>query len=175
MHLKNTYQNYGLISKLIHLVIAILIIGMLSIGFFMSDIGHIAVRIHKLTGLFILILGIFMVRWTFTNLKPAYPVTMARWAQIFAKVTQYSLILLILLMPLSGWIFSTAGGKPPHLYGLSLTMPGIPISPTIKAFFKESHKVMAWILIALVSVHILAALKHWLWDKDGIMQRMWKF
>ena len=176
MTLRNTYQSYGLISKSLHAIIAVLIIGMLSISFFMSDIGiHSIYTLHKLTGLLILSLGTLMIIWELVNQKPAYPVTMARWEQILATSVHHLLLLLIIIMPLSGWIFSTAGGKPPTLLGIPLAMPGISLSITVKSFFKDTHKIMAWIILALVSFHVLAALKHWLFNKDGIIQRMWSF
>lgn len=173
MSIKNTYQDYGMVSKLLHLLIAIAVICMLSVGFFMDDIGIKAVYlIHKFTGLCILTLAILMIFWKSINPKPAYPITMPRWQQILAKSVQHSLLLLIILMPLSGWIFSTAAGKPPVFFGTQLPMPFIPLSHNIKEFFAETHKIIAWIIIGFVSIHVLGAMKHWFIDKDGIVQRM---
>ena len=176
MSLRNTYQSYGLISKLLHAIIALLVICMLSVSFFMSDIGISNIyTIHKLTGLSILSFAIIMLVWELFNPKPAYPITMARWEQILAKSVHHCLLLLIILMPMSGWIFSTAAGKPPMLINITLPFPGIAHSQTVIHLFKDAHKVIAWIIIGLLSLHILVALKHWLLNKDGIMQRMWSF
>ena len=52
-------------------------------------------------------------------------------------------------------------------------MPFIPQSHGLKEFFGQTHSVLAWIILAFVSIHALGAIKHWIIDKDGIMQRMW--
>jgi len=176
MSLKNTYQDYGAISKLLHLLVALSVIGMLVIGFFMDDIKFIVPNvgaIHKVTGLIVLSLAGLMILWETFNQKPAYPITMPRWQQILAKTIQHSLLLLIILMPLSGWIMATAAGKPPAILGFALPMPFIPQSHGLKEFFGQTHSVLAWIILAFVSIHALGAIKHWIIDKDGIMQRMW--
>lgn len=173
MSIKNTYQDYGVISKILHLLIAISVVGMLACGFFMDDIGLKQVfLIHKFTGLVVLTLAILMIIWEMFNQKPAYPVTMPKWQQILAKAVQHSLLLLVVLMPLSGWIMATAAGKPPEFFGTQLPMPFIPLNHGVKEFFEEIHKILAWVILAFLSLHVLGAIKHWLIDKDGVVQRM---
>lgn len=173
MNFKNTYQEYGIITKCLHLLVAILVIGMLTVGFLLSTIGSpIVYNLHKLTGLFVLLLSIVMMIWVILNQKPAYPITMPHWQRILAKSVQHTMLLLIFLMPLSGWIFTTAAGKAPRIFNITLALPGIPQNHSIVAFFLQCHIIIAFLLITFLSIHTIGALKHLLINRDGVFQRM---
>lgn len=176
MQFKNTYQNFGIVAKLLHGLIAITAIAMLSVGFFMSDFNNGTIYvIHKFTGLLLLCLVLLLVIWKSFNPKPAYPVTLSRLEQILAIAVQHSLLLLMVLMPMAGWLFTTAAGKPPQIGHWALPLPGVPLSPLLVRIGKTIHYYCAWLLIVFISIHSLAAFKHWFFNKDGIMQRMWWF
>lgn len=171
---KNSYQQFGTLTKFAHGLLAIVIIAMLIVGCYMGEWGIPVIgQLHKCVGLGVLLLAIFFIIWYFINERPAYPVTMPCWEQIAAKISHLSLLLAVLIMPLAGWLMSTAAGKPPQILGLALPMPGIPLSTPLRILGKETHYYVAWILVVLVSIHSLAALKHCFIDKDNILQRMW--
>jgi len=76
-------------------------------------------------------------------------------------------------MPISGWLMSTAAGHVPTLYGtFEIPFPGIAKSKSLMEVMALTHYVISWCIIALVSIHILAALKHHFVDKDTILKRM---
>ncbi|MDQ2994617.1 MAG: cytochrome b/b6 domain-containing protein, partial [Pseudomonadota bacterium] len=80
------------------------------------------------------------------------------------------------VMIASGWAKSTSSGYTPNFYGLfELPMPFIPVSDTIKDYAKEVHLTTVWIIIGLISAHILAALHHHFIDKDNVLRRMLPF
>ncbi len=100
--LKNTPKQYGSITKIFHWTIALLIIGMLCLGFFMS--GPI-VNVHKLVGLLILVLVAARLIWKLFNPQPTLPETVSHLEKIAARSVQGLLYLCMFGMPLSGWVW----------------------------------------------------------------------
>ena len=152
--------------------------GMIIAGFLMGDIGDKALKgqvymLHKSTGISILILMLFRAAWTLNNTKPALPNGSAVWERI-AELSLHGLLYVILIvMPLTGWIFSTAAGHAPHFFGLfSMPLPGIPESKALAKQASNLHEIIAWIIIVLVGTHIAAALKHHFVNKNNVLTRM---
>lgn len=175
MSLRNSAEEYGSVAKFFHWVIAILIICMLIFGFFLEDIpkayAALAYNVHKLTGLVIFLLVVLRLLWAVGNPKPLPPYSMPVWQKSAEHLVHYGLYLSILAMPLAGWIGSAAAGRPPHLGGLSINLP-ITQSKDIASTSFTVHNTLAIVIIALVSVHILAALYHHFIKKDNILRRM---
>ena len=168
--LKNTKTLYGSVSQFFHWLVALLIIGMLIFGYLMT--GHSQVNIHKWIGLFILTLATCRLIWTVSNIRPNLPGNNPKWDTISARVTQVLLYVCMFGMPLSGWAMATAFGKPPHLYGDSFPMPGIYMNEDIGSFYASIHNTTAIILASLVSLHVLGAFKHFIIDKDNVLESM---
>ena len=174
--LKNSLSNYGSVTKILHWLIFILIIGMLCLGFLMGGISDKALRgevinIHKLIGLSILVLMLFRLFWALINLKPALPLGTPPWQKLAERIVQYSIYAALIAMPLSGWIMSVAAGYFPHLFGLEFGLP-IPKSKAIDDMADNVHVYLAYVIIALISIHVLAALYHFFIKKDDVLQRM---
>ncbi len=178
MSAKNTKYSYGSVTKFLHWLIFFLVLGMLLAGFFMDDIGDKAIKgqvvmMHKLIGMTILMLMIFRLFWAFMNPKPQLPNGSQRWERIAEHVGHGLLYLLLIVMPLSGWLMSSAAGKPPTFFNLfAMPMPGVVGNDTLKHLGGTLHEVFAWAIIAIVGLHILAALKHHFVEKDNILLRM---
>jgi cytochrome b561 len=96
------------------------------------------------------------------------------WQRKLAAAMHHTLLLFAFIMPLTGWYFTTAGGKPPQFFSLSLPMPWVIAGahPALRADIKQIHFFVAYCFIALVLLHTLAALKHHFIDKDSILKRM---
>ena len=176
--IKNTKQQFGSVAKWLHWLTAILIITLLTVGFFMDEIGDKALKgqvynLHKSFGLTLLLLGLVRITWASMNVKPGYSIKTPMWQQNAAKALHYLLYGLIIAMPISGWIMSTAAGHAPNFFGLMvLPFPGIPESKPLMEFFAEIHEFLAWAIIVSVAVHIAAALKHHFVEKDDVLIRM---
>ena len=177
---RNTATGFGLISRVLHGLIATLVIIMLAVGTIMGDLANKDLKgqiffLHKSTGLVVLSLGILFIIWSLFNTKPGYPSNMSVLQRKIAKSVHGLLYLLLLAMPFSGWIMSTAAGKSPTFYGLFVVpLPGIPQSKPLASFFAELHEIFAWSLFALICLHVLGALKHHFIDKDNILVRMYR-
>ncbi|HSW70610.1 MAG TPA: cytochrome b [Gammaproteobacteria bacterium] len=173
--LSNTGSVYGPLSKFFHWVIAVLVILMLSITYFLDDLPNqalkgLAFNIHKLTGLTILALMVLRLSWTLCNRKPSLPHT-ALWERCAEQLVHWSFYLLLFLMPLAGWIGSVAGGRPPRLGNYSLNLP-LAKNEHLSNLSFSVHNTVAIIIITLISLHVLAALFHHFIKKDSVLRRM---
>lgn len=175
MSLRNTATTYGSIAKFFHWTIFILVFFMIIFGFFLEDMPDdwqpVTYNIHKLTGLLVLSLMVLRLLWALTNPKPALPFDTLPWQRVAERLTHGLLYFSLIMMPLVGWIGSSAAGKPPHLGDLSLGLPITADKPFIKLMF-TLHEFIAYAIIALVSIHVLAALYHHFIKRDGILLRM---
>ena len=169
-------SNYSTGSKVFHWLIAVIVICMLSGSFFLEDIPKAfqgtAYMIHKSLGLTVLFLMIARFFWIQYRGKPALPATVPAWQKIMSRFVQYSLYLFLIVMAFCGWIMSVAAERIPSFFGL-FNLP-LPINPskTLAEFMDQSHKTIAWILIAFVVLHIAGAIKHHFIDKDNVLRRM---
>ena len=167
---KNTKAHFGSVSKFFHWIIALLILCMLPLGYLMS--GHTLMTVHKLTGLFILTLAACRLIWLLWNPQPRLPASVPRLEKIIARAVEGLLYLCMFGMPLSGWVMSTAFGYFPMIAGVALPMPFVPVDHDLAMTFENIHGILAWILIGLISLHVLGALKHYFFDKDQVLQNM---
>ena len=169
--------KYSSLSKVFHWGIALAVIAMLTIGFFLDDVPTqfkgTAYMLHKSTGITILFLMILRLIFINASGKPALPNAMKLWEKVLSRFVQYSFYLLLLIMPLSGWIMSVAGNKIPVYFGMfKAPLPWIESNKQLAKVMDKTHEVIAWILIAFIVLHILGALKHHFIDKDNILRTM---
>jgi cytochrome b561 len=168
--------KYGTAAKLFHWAIVALIAVQLPLGWLMPDIKRgmtpgSAMSLHISIGITILALIVLRLIWRVTH--PVAPESyLPAWQRLSSELVHWLLYLLVLATTLSGWLFESARGWTVSLYGIvalpRLVEEGSPIGHTLG----ELHSTMVWVLVALVSVHILAALVHLLIYRDRVMQRM---
>lgn len=169
---------YAKISKIFHWIIAVIVLLLLSLSFFLDDLSAtqkpLGYMIHKSLGLTVLFLMIFRLIAIHYYGRPLLPVTVSQWERVFSRLVQFGFYIFLFLMPLSGWILSTAADKIPQFFGLfPLPFPGILPSKALASFMDDAHKTIAWILIVLAFFHITGALKHHFFDKDNVLKRIW--
>lgn len=174
--MKKTITAYSSGSKAFHWTISVLVILMLSFGFFLDDLPKeykpVVYMIHKSTGLTVFVLMILRFVWLQISGKPTLPASVPRWQKQAAHFLHYALYIAVISMAMFGWIMSVAAGKIPSYFGLmSLPLPIEPNKPLAKLML-ECHKITAWVLIILIVLHVLAALKHHFVDKDNVLKSM---
>ncbi|HAU1191906.1 TPA: cytochrome b [Legionella pneumophila] len=172
-----TASDYSPLSKLFHWVIAIAVIVMLIAGFFLDEIPEqfqgVAYMLHKSTGITILFLMILRFIWIHANGKPALPASVRNWERFLSRFVQYGFYILLIIMPLSGWIMSVAADRTPSYFGLfQAPLPWIEPNKSLAELMAECHETIAWILIAFITLHILGAIKHHFIDKDNVLRSM---
>ncbi|HLD17231.1 MAG TPA: cytochrome b [Coxiellaceae bacterium] len=177
MGMCNTRESYGLITKLFHWSIAIVVILMLSLGPFMEDIPSDSIKtaaytLHKSLGLTIFVLALCAFVWHWINPQPEDPSTMPCWQHGLAKLVHLALYVLLMAMPISGLLMSVYAGHPPHYFWLFTVNLPLEKSEALAKQWNEYHQYIAWTLAILGSLHVLAALAHHFWYKDNILRRM---
>lgn len=177
MLIKNTQTQYGIVNKFIHWLMALLIIGMLILGLYMSDLPISELKlqlygIHKEFGILILMLVMFRIVWRIGNIVPLLPPTIPAWQKFAAHAVHWMLYGFMFAMPITGWLMTSAAGLPPSFFGL-FTLPSL-IAPNDALFslFINIHSWLAYGLIATFCAHVGAALKHHFINKDDVLRRM---
>jgi cytochrome b561 len=171
----NTSTSYGSVAKFFHWFIALLVILMLLFGYLLDEIPKdfqsLAYNTHKLTGVVILFLMSIRALWALINPKPELPMNTLFWEKSAEVVGQMLLYVLVIAMPLAGWIGAVAGNRPPHLGNFKFLLPVPQNKALVKAAFNV-HGTVAIALIVLISIHVLAALYHHFIKRDDILSRM---
>lgn len=169
--------RYAALSKALHWVIALIVILMLSLSFFLEDVPNDyranVFMVHKSLGL--TILGLIIIR-LFAIIhygRPPLPIAVPTWERVLSRAVQYAFYVLLILMPVSGWVMSTAADKAPVYFNwFKLPFPGVTPNKALAQWMFSAHEFIAWTLIVLVVLHVMGALKHYFIDKDDVLQRM---
>lgn len=170
MTLKNTPTTYGTVAKFFHWLMAALIVGMFTVAYTMINIpsSHFRDRLyslHKATGLLLFSLVILRLLWRSINIEPKLPPSRQRQ---LAKLNVITLYLLMFAMPLTGFLMSTLGDHRISFYGIFSLAP-LANNPLVSQFFAKAHEILAYLLIAAFTLHLIGALHH------PLLQRMWIF
>jgi len=176
--------NYNAIAKMFHWLMAALILCMLLLGWAMTadDIlgGHgksVAMQVHESVGMIVLTLGVLRLIWRFLNPPPPLPAFMPAWEQVAARLSHVILYVLMLVMPLVGWVIISTMAHKAQFFGL-FPIPNLPFlhdlpgKKEIREIFESIHWWLAWVIVAVVALHIGAALKHHFIERDDILLRM---
>lgn len=175
MSVMNTNAKWGSVAKFLHWLIFVLLLGMLTVGFCFGYVPKewkgAVYNTHKVVGVVILFLMIFRLCWAIINPKPALPPLTPFWQKLAERVVHGMLYLLVIAMPLVGWIGSSSAQKYPHIGDWKLALPIEKNRDLITTMF-DFHELIAYAIIAFASIHILAALYHHFIKRDDILKRM---
>jgi cytochrome b561 len=170
--------RYSAVNQVFHWLTALLMFAILPIAWIMTSLGRDApgreawVTTHKTIG--ILILGITVVRIAWRMVDPAPPLTgrAGRWEQALAKATYVLFYVVLVGMPVSGYILSAAGGHPVELFGLLPIPPLVPHDPALARSATAVHILGRWLVYALVALHLCGVALHVVVRRDGVLGRM---
>lgn len=179
MLIRNTSDTFGLVSKILHWLMAILLLGLFSVGLYMTGLDyydslyHTLPQWHKSIGLLTLFLLLIRFLWKLNNPEPGALKTHKRYEIFLAGLIQKLFYLLVVLIAVSGYFISTAKGKGIEFFSL-FEVPAITqtIAEERADLLGVIHETLAIILIVLVVIHAAAALKHHFIDKDETLKRM---
>ena len=161
----------------LHWIIALAIFGTFTLGLYVSSLPISPPRLrlityHKWIGVTIFSLVVIRLLWRASHATPPLPDSMAAWQRKAAAASHGLLYLLIFIIPLSGWIYSSASGVPVVYLGLVQLPDLIGADKALAKTLKLVHQTLNYTLAATVTVHTLAALKHHYVDRDGVLARM---
>lgn len=166
---------------ILHWLAALLVGGTFALGLLMTDIpGLTPTKLkyfswHKWIGLTVLLTMLPRIAWRLLCAVPAMPASMSSWQQRAAHLAHLTLYALLLAVPVSGLLYSQAAGVPVVLFGVFDIPALIAPDPGWKALLKSAHWLLNYTLLALVCLHVLAALKHQFVDRDNLLSRMLPF
>ncbi len=188
--LKNTTQGWGVITRLIHWTMAILIVGTLGLGLYMVQIEtdlinrYLQTQWHKSFGFTIFVLALVRIGWRlWSPAHPALPTEMQNWQENSAKISHYLLYILMLAIPITGWLLASASplndpdASPFQIKNMVFELFELPDpftkgSQSVTDFLRFVHLNAALSLAILLVIHAGAALKHHFIDRDNVLRRM---
>jgi cytochrome b561 len=196
--MNDSTQRYTKTAIILHWVIGFMIFGMFALGWYMSelpkdspkaavldlfDLGLYTLQfaepltprtfyfnLHKSIGVTLLALIAFRVFWRLANAAPTFPATMREWEKKAADIAHMGLYVLMVAMPVSGIIMASYSKYGVKWFGVKL-IAGLDNTP-MRELFQEVHEAIGAILLAVIVVHVIAAIKHKVVDKDDVMKRM---
>ena len=185
--MKVSAERYSRVAVVLHWLIALAIFAMLGMGYVMTDMIHLdAVDMtlkfklfqwHKSLGIVILWLVAFRLAWRLTHKAPELGANFARWERYAAAFGHFCLYLLMIAMPVTGWLIvsSSPTGIPTFIFGLFQWphIPGITPDEAANHVYKERHWLLAYVLLGMLALHIGAVVKHLVIDRENILPRMW--
>ncbi len=176
--LTNTEKTYGLISKLLHWLIALAVFGLFGLGLWMVELDYYdswyqkAPHWHKSLGVLLAVTLLIRSLWRWTNPIPQALASHRRWEVRLARLTHITLYGVLFALVVSGYLISTADGRGIEVFNW-FTLP------SAGEFFERQedlagsiHYWLAISVIALACLHATAALKHHFIDRDGTLRRM---
>ena len=178
MPLRSTEAGWGALVRAFHWLIAVLIVAQGAIGLSMVQMGLTPAKVrvfalHKSIGITILALVLLRIAWRSTEKRPADPPAMPRWQARAARAVHLALYVLIVVIPLSGWWFNSASNAPLVWFGW-FEVPSLTggFDPVWKPRALLLHQTLFWILVALLVLHVGAALWHHFRQRDDVLLRM---
>lgn len=171
--------RYTSVAIWLHWLIGLAIIANIAIAELTEDLARPErmewMNLHKALGILVLLLSVARLVWRLGHTPPPLPASTPTWQAWASKATHVLLYVLMLGLPISGWIWMSVGPEP-HLismFGL-FDWPALPVgnSEALGDAMHEAHEIMGEAMLILVGLHILAALKHQFIDRDNLIGRM---
>ncbi len=177
-------QRYTLVQRLLHWLIALLVLLALGIGMTLGFLGFDGTLAtfgkmgtdalytsHKTIGIMVLAFMLLRLGFRLSKGAPPYQPPLSGFERVASHTVHGLLYVALLAMPILGWLATGAGGYPVSFFGW--TLPGLigkdrVLSETLLSF----HGLIGWVLLSLIALHVGAALQHWLIKRDGVMTRM---
>jgi cytochrome b561 len=168
--------RYTRVAVALHWLVALLVVAQIVWGFWMQQIPKQppgiradAFNLHKSGGMLIFALMVARLGWRLGH--PAPPLAaLPAWQRVGAHVSHAALYVLLVAQPLVGYLGSVWSGYPVKFFGMVLPAWGTK-DVALKDLMSQTHLVLACLLIAIIAVHIAAAVRHAL-ARDGVLQRM---
>ena len=169
--------GYAPIAKALHWAVAVLAISLIAVGIgreFMpkGPTRDFVTMLHKATGIVVLLLMIWRLQWRVMNPPPPPEPGLKRWQVGLSHAAHWSLYAILIAMPLIGWAGSNAAGRPVSMYGLFDLPAMVSEDKPLRETLFWLHGVLGYAALALIVVHVGAALYHRYVLKDAVLARM---
>lgn len=178
MIFRNTRESYGLVSKLLHWLIAVPVLVLIPLGWYLGGLSEESVlywrllELHETLGLVVFTLALARIGWRGISPNPELPAVLADRERSAARFVHLFFILALVFIPVLGFLFVASDGEPVELYrGVEIPPVGQWSKGTRELLF-DLHGYMAYTCALLIAVHVLAALKHHFIDRRSSLRRI---
>ena len=168
---------FGAGRKFFHWTIAALLLVQIPLAWYMIELPLGPDKLgkyvlHKSMGMLLFTLAVSRLVWALISQRPALPASIPRWEKLVAKLSQALLYILVILMPVTGWLMSSAANVPVVIFGL-IRLPNL-VEPdkTFMEGMQSAHEIQSILLLILIGGHLLAALKHHFLSRNDILRSM---
>jgi cytochrome b561 len=176
MQWRNTAAGYGVVAIAAHWLVAVGVIGLFALGWWMVDLTYYdswyrqAPSIHKAVGILLFLLLVARLLWRWSNPRPRL---LGRPVERRAATVVHGLFYLLLtVLMIAGYLISTADGSPIEVFGLFAVPATLSDLPNQEDIAGDIHRWLAWTVMGLTVAHASAAFKHHLVDRDRTLIRM---
>ena len=175
---RNTRERWGSVQIALHWTIALLILlvqvpaGLTMVSVEPGGLQNVLYNVHKNTGLVIFALAVVRLAWRWSHPVPALPADLPRWQARTAHVTHALLYLLLFLLPITGFLYTTLAGFPVPLFMLYDLARLVPENKPLGEVFKYAHLTLQYVLYATAALHVAGALQHHFVRRDFVLRRM---
>jgi cytochrome b561 len=177
MLIRNTAERFGLLAKTMHWLTLVLLVGSFTLAISMVNMPFSPRKLefyswHKWVGVTIFLLVLLRLGWRLANPVPRQPSGTPRWQQRLAGLSHAALYAILIVMPITGWIMSSALNLPVVYLGLIHIPSPFGVDRALGETMKTVHLSLAVALLVLVTIHALAALYHHVFLRDDVLRRM---
>ncbi len=183
MTMSNTTTRYGAVTKSFHWLTALLILTLIGLGIFASDLPHDTAQqvarkawlfsLHKTLGVTVFLVALLRMLWAVTQAKPRLLNAEHKLESWLAETVHWVLYAALVIVPLAGWIgHAAASGFAPIWWPFGQGLPLVPKDTGVEHAFVTLHQIAGKVLIGAVVLHVAGALKHHFIDRDATLLRM---
>ncbi len=173
------HSRYSTVAIVFHWTIAVLLIANLAAGLAFDRIEaadkqlfFTLIQLHKSTGITILVLAVARLIWRLMNPPPPLPDHMTTAERILATISHWGFYVLMFALPLSGWAMVSTAKLVFQMFWYGLfEIPKLDAPRNWN--YDGLHAILGWVVLALIVLHVAAALKHHYFDRDNLFARMW--
>ncbi|HRP67663.1 MAG TPA: cytochrome b [Thauera sp.] len=169
--------RYTATAKLLHWLMAVLIPASMALGMYVEGLPFSPEKLkliswHKWAGVTLFTLAVLRLGWRLRHPPPPLPASMSPTLRFAAHAGHLMLYVLMLAIPLTGWLMSSAKGVPTVWFGVLPIPDLLAKDEALGTLLQATHKYLNWLLAATLAGHVAAALKHHFIDRDDILRRM---
>jgi cytochrome b561 len=170
-------KKYSKPAIVLHWLVGVLILAQIALGWYMIDLPKNTdarafwINFHKSLGVTIAIFIVLRIWWRASHRPPSLEAVLPAWQVTASKLSHFLLYACMVIMPVSGYVGSSFSKYGVKFWGIKLPNWGWE-DKALREIFVGVHDFTVWVLVTVLAVHVLAALKHLLVDRDGVFMRM---